>query len=167
MSIFFSLRIETSSYCVLLKLVSAFMVSSFTECRVSHPILVTNNYPWHSRRFQKGSTCKGTKTRPRNNALVKSKLQHPPPLGQPTGMLLSSMPGSWEILTFRGWGGEFEPEMSSLSSGIYVFYLKIWRVHFGDFIFASEWFRSKGLQALEFHSLVNEWKVTVSEFSFF
>lgn len=32
-------------------------------------------------------------------------------LGQLTGILLSSVTGEWEILTLRGWGGEFEPEM--------------------------------------------------------
>ena len=32
-------------------------------------------------------------------------------LGELTGILLSSVPGEWEIWTLRGWGGEFELEM--------------------------------------------------------
>ena len=39
-------------------------------------------------------------------------------LGELTGILLSSVPGEWEIWTLRGLGWEFEPEMSGLSRGL-------------------------------------------------
>ena len=35
----------------------------------------------------------------------------------------TSMPRGWKIWTLPGWGGEFEPEFSSLFSGIQVVYL--------------------------------------------
>ena len=39
-------------------------------------------------------------------------------LGEVTGILLSAVPGEWEIWTLRGLGWEFEPQMSSLSRGL-------------------------------------------------
>ena len=38
-------------------------------------------------------------------------------LEQLTGILLSSVPGEWEIWTSRGWCGESEPEMSRFLKG--------------------------------------------------
>lgn len=51
----------------------------------------------------------------------------PPPPRQPTGILPSSMPMGWGILTLPGWGGEFDTEVPSLSNRIQELHLSTWR----------------------------------------
>lgn len=52
----------------------------------------------------------------------------PPPPRQPTGILPSSMPMGWGILTLPGWGGKFDTEVLSLSSRIQQeLHLSTWR----------------------------------------
>lgn len=53
-----------------------------------------------------------------HNAPINSRLHPPPPPWQPTGILPSSMPMGWGILTLPGWGGKFDTEVLSLSSRI-------------------------------------------------
>lgn len=62
-----------------------------------------------------------------HNAPINSRL-HPPPPRQPTGILPSSMPMGWGILTLPGWGGKFDTEVLSLSSRIQQeLHLSTWR----------------------------------------
>ena len=51
----------------------------------------------------------------------------PPHLRQPTGIWLSFLPKGEEFEPWMGKDGKFEPEWSSLSSWINVFYLLTWR----------------------------------------
>lgn len=63
-----------------------------------------------------------------HNAPISSRLHPPPPLRQPTGILPSSMPMGWGILTLPGWGGKFDTEVLSLSSRIQQeLHLSTWR----------------------------------------
>ena len=57
-----------------------------------------------------------------NKAPIKSRLQHSP---QATHGYLTVVL-SWGTWTLYGWGGLFEPDLSSSSSGIHLFYLLIW-----------------------------------------
>ena len=59
-----------------------------------------------------------------NKAPIKSRLQHSPQATH--GHLTVVLSGGWGTWTLYGWGGLFEPDLSSSSSGIHVFYLLIW-----------------------------------------
>ena len=56
---------------------------------------------------------------------ISSPLTPPPPSPskQPMGIWASSMPERRGIWNLAGWGGEFEPKVSSISSGMQVLYL--------------------------------------------
>ena len=55
------------------------------------------------------------------SAPIDSVLRHSP-IKRLTGIGLSNMPCEWGIWSLPSWGGEFEPELSSLSSGAHMFY---------------------------------------------
>ena len=81
-----------------------------------------------------------------DNALIKSRLQHPPPPRPHTGIWLYFSFQRVGNLNLAWVGWAISPDLPSPSSGIHVFYLLVWSCLKVEFTFAKRWLRRKGLQ---------------------
>ena len=68
---------------------------------------------------------------------------------QPADIWLSSISKGWQIWALPGWGGEFEPDVSSFQRNTIVLSFNMEALK-GQLKLAREWLRSKHMQGLDF-----------------